>query len=376
MTTRKPDYFDSFHCIGGACTDTCCAGWEIEVDEESCSRYLQMKGKTGKRLRKELTVTEEESYFALKDGKCPFLNKEGLCELILAEGEDILCDICREHPRFYNWYGSHTEVGLGLCCEEAERLMFADSKPAGFVSEVQSDDNEEEEEEEQFISLMMQAREAAFAIVQNRTVSLDKRLWGLHGFGMELQTLLDEESLEKIPDLCRRYIQLTEEELSHAEKNGNIISAAETIKELFTEYAMLEALDTSWPRMLTQTAEKAETLLSQSSAFMEQYPQCTWEYEHLIVYFLNRYFMESVFDMDVLSKVRFGLAGLTVIRLLEIENRNRTGNRTEKDRNDIIRRYSKEIEYCPENVAALVEAAWTLSALQEEKLNALLNVLF
>jgi len=375
MTTRKPDYFDSFHCIGGACTDTCCAGWEIEVDEESCSRYLQMKGKTGKRLRKELTVTPEESYFALKDGKCPFLNKDGLCDLILAEGEDILCDICREHPRFYNWYGSQTEVGLGLCCEEAERLMFAESRPAAFVMEVQGDD-EADEEEEQFISLMMQAREAAFAIVQNRTVSLNKRLLVLHVFGMELQALLDEEKLEKVPALCRRYVQLPEDVLNNPEQGQDIISAAETARELLAEYALLEALDESWPQLLEEAAKEADTLLLQSSAFIEQYPQCAWEYEHLMVYFLNRYFMESVFDMDVLSKVRFGLAGLTVIRLLEIKNRSRTGVRTDKDRNDIIRRYSKEIEYCPENVAALVDASWTLSALQEEKLNAVLNGVF
>ena len=62
-------------------------------------------------------------------------------------GEDRLCDICREHPRFYNWFGDYTEVGLGLCCEEAERLLFSDSKPLTFVEEVTQDEDDELSEE-------------------------------------------------------------------------------------------------------------------------------------------------------------------------------------------------------------------------------------
>ena len=33
MKYHKPSFFDQFKCIGSACTDTCCAGWEIEVDD-------------------------------------------------------------------------------------------------------------------------------------------------------------------------------------------------------------------------------------------------------------------------------------------------------------------------------------------------------
>ena len=78
MKLRKPDYFDQFHCIGSACSDTCCAGWEIEVDEETSGRYQKLQGELGERIRRHLTVTEEESYFGLKNGRCPFLNPNGL----------------------------------------------------------------------------------------------------------------------------------------------------------------------------------------------------------------------------------------------------------------------------------------------------------
>jgi hypothetical protein len=39
-------------------------------------------------------------------------------------GEGYLCDICREHPRFYN-YTDVAEVGLGMSCPEAARLILS-----------------------------------------------------------------------------------------------------------------------------------------------------------------------------------------------------------------------------------------------------------
>ena len=35
MKLRVPDYYKEFRCIDKDCTDTCCAGWEVDVDEEA-----------------------------------------------------------------------------------------------------------------------------------------------------------------------------------------------------------------------------------------------------------------------------------------------------------------------------------------------------
>ena len=39
MIIRKPDYYDRFQCIAGECSDSCCIGWEIDVDEERQEEY-------------------------------------------------------------------------------------------------------------------------------------------------------------------------------------------------------------------------------------------------------------------------------------------------------------------------------------------------
>ena len=37
MKGCRPEYYDRFRCIAGACKDSCCIGWEIDVDEEKQS---------------------------------------------------------------------------------------------------------------------------------------------------------------------------------------------------------------------------------------------------------------------------------------------------------------------------------------------------
>ena len=35
MKITVPDYYKDFKCIAGACEDTCCAGWQVDVDDNS-----------------------------------------------------------------------------------------------------------------------------------------------------------------------------------------------------------------------------------------------------------------------------------------------------------------------------------------------------
>ena len=39
-----PDYYPDFHCVAGECEDTCCAGWQIVIDEKSLKKYRGMPG--------------------------------------------------------------------------------------------------------------------------------------------------------------------------------------------------------------------------------------------------------------------------------------------------------------------------------------------
>ena len=43
MEITRPDYYKEFSCIAGACPDTCCAGWQIVIDDKSLKKYNWMK---------------------------------------------------------------------------------------------------------------------------------------------------------------------------------------------------------------------------------------------------------------------------------------------------------------------------------------------
>lgn len=146
MKTYVPSYYKQFRCIADRCTHSCCKGWEIDIDEDSLAQYKALEGPAGEKLR--ANISEEETpHFILKPGdRCPFLLESGLCELILDCGEDILCQICTDHPRFRNFWTDRIEVGLGMACEEAARIILSSEEP--FALELLEDDGSEEEQPE------------------------------------------------------------------------------------------------------------------------------------------------------------------------------------------------------------------------------------
>lgn len=124
MKVIAPDYYSQFRCIAGACRHTCCEGWEIDIDEEKLPLYRAMAD-----IAPQIDETDTPHFRLSDDERCPFLNKDNLCDLILRHGEDILCQICRDHPRFRSFWSDRTEIGLGLVCEEAGRLILSQEKP-------------------------------------------------------------------------------------------------------------------------------------------------------------------------------------------------------------------------------------------------------
>jgi lysine-N-methylase len=132
----RPDFHDRFVCRAADCRHSCCRGWEIDVDEASAAYYGSMPGELGEKLRRSLRRDEEGAHFALtEDERCPFLQADGLCELICVSGEDALCDICALHPRFYEDVGDTELCGLGLSCEAVCALLLASEEPLRFFDD-------------------------------------------------------------------------------------------------------------------------------------------------------------------------------------------------------------------------------------------------
>ena len=53
MQITFPAFYKEFSCIADACPDTCCAGWQIMIDDKSLRKYRRFKGPFRNRLRSE-----------------------------------------------------------------------------------------------------------------------------------------------------------------------------------------------------------------------------------------------------------------------------------------------------------------------------------
>ena len=176
MKLTAPIYYERFKCIADKCRHSCCIGWEIDVDEKTLEKYAALEGARGEEIRKSMEFCDTGASFKLLDGeRCPHLDKRGLCRLITEYGEDMLCDICREHPRFYNLTARGKETGIGAACEAAADIIlnFDDYK-----SMMELGDCADEIPKKEIDTPPI--REEIYAILSNSGTAYEKRLSHLY----------------------------------------------------------------------------------------------------------------------------------------------------------------------------------------------------
>ena len=150
MNVYVPEYYPQFRCAASECPHTCCAGWEIDIDPDSLARYQRMTGAFGARVQRSISLDGTPHFILTEHERCPLLNRRNLCDLILHEGEDALCQICRDHPRFRNYFSSRVEMGLGLVCGEAARLILSWPRPLRLIR-LEGDGDEQPTEDERYL---------------------------------------------------------------------------------------------------------------------------------------------------------------------------------------------------------------------------------
>lgn len=294
MITTRPDYYDKFKCIADRCCDSCCIGWEIDIDPETLAIYEKEDGELGEKLKKNI---KDGSFLLTEEERCPFLKSDGLCELICKKGEVFLCEICSEHPRYYEYCGEHLDMGVGLCCEEACRLLFSDNKPLTFITEGEADKDEE-------INELLELRKELIDKIQDEGNSLE-----------ELFFKLDED-----------------------------------IFELWDNF---EPYDDRWTKTSAYIKENFDELVSLKEEFDAYIGNRSCEYRRLAVYLLHRYFMRAFYSAP--SVILHGISLYMKTQYLwDLYIYHTTGKFDFADRIDTAKYISKEIEYSEENIDMLL----------------------
>ena len=255
MILRVPSYYKTFQCIADKCEHSCCIGWEIDIDEDSYDYYMGIEGAFGERL-KEQTVTEdgEHSFVLRKNGWCPFLDQNKLCDIYSELGEEALCEVCTEYPRFVVEYGDVREKSLSVSCEEVGRIIFSDEgkmsyedielPDLGIEDEFYEDEEEEpfEEDMEEFCSHLEEYRTQAVAILQNREKSIDDRIREYLKFCEKLQNVVENPEEELWEPMEYFHVRMeTFDELENV--NEEWMEVKQRVRDFFETHSYTEALE-------------------------------------------------------------------------------------------------------------------------------------
>ncbi len=326
MIYIKPSFYDDFKCIASECTDNCCIGWEIDIDENTFRKYNKLNTPLGDEIRSKITTSEDGSkcFILGESDRCPFLNERNLCRIIINCGENALCDICKNHPRFYEWFPGVTECGLGLSCEEVCRILLSDENHFTLLEENNGEPIELETKEDTVISdsyiFISALREKFFDIL----FSADKTYY---------------KKLEKVcvfaQSFCGEDLPL---------KNN---------KEIIEAYANTEPIDDNWVVYIEDLRNNFEGYLLKRKEFKEQ---CKNDrlYPKILAYIFYRHLTKAAFDGDVLSRICFCLEAVKFIELCDLKAYCNKGGLSLADRIENLKNWSKQTEYSEENTDYLI----------------------
>ncbi len=323
MVIRKPSYYDTFRCIAGACPDSCCHQWEVQVDADAARRYRALSGPLGDALRDALRTEDGQAFMTLREGKCPMWRADGLCRIQAELGETALCRVCREFPRLRHDYGDFQELMLEMSCPEAAKWIFLD---AGGWVEAEIPGGSEVEYDREDMALLLSSRERAMELLDGEALP-GETLAKLLLLGVQVQNVLDGGDPEEI--------QM--EEARAAAGPGDI-------REVAGFFRGLEILTPRWRALL-------------DTAACRPLPR---EVIPMARYLVRRYWLQAVSDLDLYGRVKFiALSALLVGSLAG-------------DFQSNAQLWSKEIENDPENLDAILDGAYHSNALTDSKLLGLL----
>lgn len=334
MKNTYPVYYKDFSCIADRCTDTCCAGWSVVADEESLQHYKTAKGSFGKKIRSVISVDEDgDTVFTSVNNRCPFLLDSGLCEMYVELGHENLCRTCRQYPRHITYFGARSETGISLSCPEAARIIMQSSAPITFETENTLDFPQPTDIDAELYFTLLEARKKAIEILQNREFSIERRICAFLAFSQKIAPCVRRSDCDSIRNaITGDYFAKEKPPYSPKRESGSL-------KKYFSDFRELEMLDFSWKEALSAAG------ITDVCGYAEKNRKFEWEYEHLMIYFVFRYFMTAVFDGDLLTKSKFAAVSFIVIQRLQASE-----NADKERRTKIMQRFSKEVEHSASNM--------------------------
>lgn len=363
-----PDYYDEFRCTADQCPNTCCAGWQIYIDEKSLKKYLKQKGPFGSRLKN--SIDAREGCFHRYDNRCAFLNEENLCDICLEMGEQHLCRTCEQYPRHTEEYENVREVSLSLSCPEAARIMLGKEDKTTFIHEEKEEENDDYDSFDFFLyTKLLDIRSCILDVIQNRKYSMGVRMSFAVAMMHDIQRRITSGRLFEVDDLLKKYKakDFMDKTLYKFETYENKADERyELIQEMLMTLHELEVLQDDWSGtlwndewLLYGTMTKTE-YQDKRRDFLKENPKMEIWKEQICVYFIFTYFCGAVYDEKAYTKLKVCLIHIMLMEELLFAKRVQKGKPLiTEEVIDCVHRYARETEHSDWNLEYMEKMAGT-----------------
>jgi lysine-N-methylase len=334
------------------------------IDEKSKNKYKKVKGSFRRRLLRSINW-KEGVFHQSEDKRCAFLNEQNLCDMYTVLGSGSLCKTCRLYPRHIEEFEGVREISLSLSCPEVAKVLLAKKEPVKFLSYEKDGDEEYEDFDLLLYSKLADAREVMIGILQDRTKPVSLRSGLVLAIAHDMHGRINREEIFGCDEVLMKYQTEAAKafiEKKIAEWKDDVVKRYKFSKKNFLLLHQLELLKEEWFVSLVETEKllykDEETYAKVCQAFSE------WQKEHLpdweiireqiLVYFLFTYFCGAVYDGRIYGKIQMAAASLFYIeQMLMARFVKNEGCLYEEDIQDIVYRYSREVEHSDENLEKL-----------------------
>lgn len=345
----SPKYLKKFKCIGGSCSDSCCIGWDVDIDKHTFRKYYKVKDNKMKEIFQRNLYNNNQCFnenidygnVKLKEGKrCPFLDNENYCVIQSNLGEEYLSNVCSLFPRVINKVDNIYEISLDVSCPEVSRIVLGDIKGIDFEKgkltlekhiisrEVNTTIKESNNSKVKYIK---EIRNKGIEIIKNKDIDLNIKLFILGDF---LEKLEDE--LKYNFKGCKVFIQnynIDKAKEQFEEDENNCIIQVCFLKEVLDSLNVFEEVDSINFKDYTKDLinifklDNLEDINNQSIPYIKAYKEHNnifkkYSYileNYLVNFMFNNLFpfseTDSVFDGYVMLIIRYSLIKLYLVSM-------------------------------------------------------------
>ena len=302
-------YYSKFKCVASDCKHTCCAGWEMCIDQTTLELYKNHNSDFSAFLDKGINY-KKAKFKCQKGGRCAFLNQDGLCEIIINLGEDYLCQVCRDHPRFRSFFDDRVEMGLGFCCEQVAKIVLGCQDKITLIPT--NDDNATCELS--FVKKnVLEFRQRVLDILQDRKTHIQDRI-------------------KNIVSLCRSEIK------------------EENFKKIIKTFSSFERIEKDWTKRLKAIKKSFSLTTDQAQDII-----C----EQFLVNSVYRHLSDAEDTLWVRARTLACVYSWWIINSIEKIEKGQFADEFSAFC-DIARQFSAEVEYSQKNLDKLYSACYKL----------------